>query len=514
MTGHAYAGYSDAELHAEARRLAALQDPAMMGLYLNPGGAYRVRAHTRLIASALAELGPDADRLLVTTPPQVGKSVLVSELLPIWWLARRPADRIAIASYAGSLATKKSRAVRRLVAEHGEAFGLHLQRGEQTAYDWSLAEGGGVRAVGVGGGLTGHPITGVGIVDDPHKDRSEADTALMREHVWDWWSSVFLSRLRPGVPVVLVQTRWHPNDLAGRVLDHEGTTAEGGRWRVVHLPALATQETDPLGRAAGEPLTHPALADEARAELLAHWHDKRRTTTPRDWGALYQGDPQPAAGALLTHAEMADAYCPSPTAPTRRAVAVDPSGGGRDTAGVVAGYLGTDQRLYLTHDRTRQMSSDQWARAACTLAAETEATLIHVEKNYGGDMVTLAIRTAWDALQRERTIAAEALPPFVQPVTARAGKLLRAEPVAQQWREGRVRLAAHLPELVSEWVSWQPGSDSPGRIDASVYLAYGLLRAPGARESISSPAGVSLSSVGTGRASVGAATIGRSGYVR
>lgn len=509
-----YAGYSDAALHAEARRLAALQDPAMMGLYLHPGGAYRVRAHTRLIASALAQLGPDADRLLVTTPPQVGKSVLVSELLPVWWLARRPEDRIAIASYAGSLATKKARAVRRLIASHGAEFGLHLQHGEQTAYDWSLTAGGGVRAVGVGGGLTGHPITGVGIVDDPHKDRREADSALMREHVWDWWSSVFLSRLRPGVPVVLVQTRWHPDDLAGRVLNHEGTATEGGRWHVVHLPALATQEDDPLGRAPGEPLTHPALTDDEREQLLAHWHDKRRTSTPRDWGALYQGDPQPAEGALLTHAEMAAAYCPTPAAPARRAVAVDPSGGGRDTAGVVAGYLGTDQRLYLTHDRTRRMSSHQWARTACTLAYETDAALVLVERNYGGDMTTLAVRTAWDALQREGTIPADALPPYVQPVTARTGKLLRAEPVAQQWREGRVRLAAHLPELVTEWVSWQPGSDSPGRIDASVYLAYGLLRAPSAREAISSPAGVSLSSVSAGRGGIGAASIGRSGYVR
>ncbi|MDJ1135402.1 hypothetical protein [Streptomyces iconiensis] len=72
----------------------------------------------------------------------------------------------------------------------------------------------------------------------------------------------------------------------------------------------------------------------------------------------------------------------------RRAVAVDPSGGGKDTAGVAAGFLGVDQRLYFTHDRTRRMSSDQWARAACALTYETDATLILVEKNYGGDMVT------------------------------------------------------------------------------------------------------------------------------
>jgi phage terminase large subunit-like protein len=212
---------------------------------------------------------------------------------------------------------------------------------------------------------------------------------------------------------------------------------------------------------------------------------------------------------------MAAAYCPTPATPARQAVAVDPSGGGRDTAGIVAGYLGIDQRLYLTHDRTGRMPSDQWARAACSLAAETDASLILVEKNYGGDMTTLVIRTAWDALQREGVIPSDALPPYVQPVTARAGKLLRAEPVAQQWREGRVRLASHLPELVSEWVSWQPGSDSPGRIDASVYLAYGLLRAPTVKDAISSPAGVSLTQAGQGRpGSLGAVSLGRGGYGR
>ena len=134
-----------------------------------------------------------------------------------------------------------------------ECYGLTLMRGEASVYDWSVTAGGGVRAAGVGGALTGFPITGVGIVDDPHKDRRDADSLRMRDRVWEWWSSVFLSRLRPGVPVVLCQTRWHEDDLAGRVLNHEGNWDEGGRWRVLHLPALAVSEHDPLGRPYGAP---------------------------------------------------------------------------------------------------------------------------------------------------------------------------------------------------------------------------------------------------------------------
>ncbi|MFC4328330.1 terminase large subunit domain-containing protein [Streptomyces andamanensis] len=492
-----FADLTSTDTRAEAKRLAALTNPATMGRYLDPYG-FQARAHTRLIGQELHGLGRDFDRLLLTTPPQVGKSTIVSELLPFWWLARHPSSHSAIVSYAASLALKKSRAARRHVIERGAQYGLYLQRGETSVHDWAVTSGGGLRATGVGGSLTGFPITGVGIVDDPHKDRRDADSLRMRNRVWEWWSSVFLSRMRPGVPAILVMTRWHEDDLAGRVLRHEGTTDKGGRWRVVHLPAIATHADDPLGREIGAPLTHPALEDHELAALLAHWEDKRRTSTPRDWGALYQGDPQPAEGALITRDQLADQRRlhghPAVPPPERKAVAVDPSGGGRDVAGIIAGYRGTDQRLYITHDRSRACSSAQWSRRACLLAYETEATVIIVEKNFGGDMVNLAISTAWDALKKEGAIPADAVKPYVQLVHARTGKLLRAEPIAQQWLEDRIRTAAYLPEMEEEWATWQPDhTDSPGRIDASTYLAYGLLKVPGASQHLGNAAAVSLS---------------------
>lgn len=517
MPTSTFADLSSAETRAEAKRLAALTNPATMGRYLDPYG-FQARAHTRLIGGELTRLGRDYDRLLLTTPPQVGKSTLVSELLPFWWLAHHPSQRSGIASYAASLAIKKSRAVRRHVIEHGAEFGLEMRRGESSVYDWSTTAGGGIRATGVGGSLTGFPITGIGVCDDPHKDRRDADSLRMRNRVWEWWSSVFLSRLRPGVPVVLVMTRWHEDDLAGRVLRHEGIFGYGGRWRVVHLPATAVALDDPLGREHGAPLTHPALDDLDLAALTDHWRDKKATSTPRDWGALYQGDPQPSENALITRDQLAAQRRlnghPDVPGRERTAVAVDPNGGGRDTAGIVGGFRGTDGRLYITHDRTRRMSSVEWSRRACLLAHEISATVIYVEKNFGGDMVNMAISTAWDALKREGSIPQDAVKPYIALVSARTGKFLRAEPIAQQWIEDWIRTAAYLPELEEEWATWQPdNTDSPGRIDASTYLAYGLLKVPGASQHIGNPAGISLAAAAQGGqpGGLGSIPLGRGG---
>ncbi|MGW7505893.1 terminase large subunit domain-containing protein [Streptomyces albidoflavus] len=504
----AYADMTTNQVWAERRRLAALRDPAMMGRYLSPKH-YNARAHTKLIASKLTQLGPGGvDRLMVFTPPQVGKSVLVSELMPFWWLCKHPRDRVIIGSYATSLAKKKSKAVRDKVEEHGAAFGLHLDPRDRAVTDWSLTTGGGIKVAGVNSALTGFPAN-IAAVDDPHKNRKEAESKAMRDNVWSWWSSTVLTRLSPGAPVMLVQTRWHEDDLAGRLLRKEGRVEDGGRWVVVNLPAVASHMDDPLGREPGDPLTHPLIEDDDTAALAAHWQDKRSSVDARDWGALYQGEPKPREGALLKQDQVErQRHFGIEVGRVRRAVSVDPSGGGKDTAGIVAGFLGDDQRVYITHDWTRVMPSTEWARQVCLLAYETEAQVIYVEKSYGGDLSIIPVSGAWDQLQREGRIPAGAMKPWIEPKTARSGKYLRAEPIAQAWLEDRVRTYAYMPELEDEWETWVPGpSDSPGRIDASVYLVFGLLQLPGSEQHIGSAAGVSISQASGAPASGGLGSI-------
>jgi len=463
-----------------------MRDPATMARGLDP--TFKMRPHTRVIGQAMAGLlTGDYDRLLILTPPQVGKSTLVAEWGPFWWLANRPSDDIVIASYGADLAVDRSKGVRQRIADYGADYGIFTRPGSEAAHDWETSQGGHLRAVGVAGGLSGFPANWV-IVDDPHADRAQAESAASRKAVHNWWSSTASKRLQPDVGVVCcIMTRWNLDDFAGRRLKEEGRLEEGGRWKVVHLPAIADPKfgEDPIGRAPGEPLTHPKIPTKDRSKLMAWWDDMKRTSMVRDWHSLAQGDPQPTEGALVT-AELLELLRDGKTVvePQRVAVAVDPSGGGRDTAGVVGGCLGADGRLWITDDVSGVMPSAVWSREACLLAHRLNASVIVYENNYGGDMIKIVVMSAWDALVKEGKIPREKLPPQLKPVHAKQGKLLRAEPIAQQMILDRVRLRKIFPDLEREWATWQPTDPlSPGRIDASVYLAYHLLPIPQAGHS-------------------------------
>lgn len=455
-----------------------LRDPVTLARGLDQ--TYRMRPHLRVIGEALVGLeAGEYDRLLVITPAQVGKSTTVGEWFPFWWLCVHPEDRVAVTSYSDDLALRRGKAIRKYIGEYGSEFDLTLLPGSEAAQDYDTTQGGGVRSVSLGAGLTGFSVNLL-VVDDPHKDRQEAESAKMRERVHDWWSSAALKRLQPDRnAVVAIQTRWHPDDFAGRRLEEDGRLEDGGRWKVVHLPAVADPKfgPDPLGRRPGDPLPHPKIPTRNRPALRAWWADVKKTSSVRDWHAIAQGDPQPAEGALVSR-DLLRAIRDGITVvePQRIAVSIDPSGGGRDTAGIIGGFLGADSRVWITHDQSAAMSSAEWSRRACMLAHETNAAVIYVEWNFGRDMCTLAIGTAWKALQDESRIPKGKLMPLIDAVHAKQGKLLRAEPIAQQMVEDRVRLRGMMTDLENEWATWMPtDSDSPGRIDASCVLVYGLI---------------------------------------
>lgn len=235
---------------------------------------------------------PDG-RLIISMPPQEGKSSRVSRDFVIHALTRNPDMRVVMASYSQSLANRNGRAVRNAIASHPE-LGISIAADHGAAAEWSLARHqGGVRSVGRGAGIVGHPAELI-IIDDPLKDRTEADSETTRETCWSWWTESLSTRLAPGAPVVLIMTRWHTDDLAGRLLAAE----DGHLWRVLNIPAQADHhpehgETDPLGRQPGE------WMQSARRRTPTQWETIRRRVGIRGWNAQYQGRPSPTEGSMI-----------------------------------------------------------------------------------------------------------------------------------------------------------------------------------------------------------------------
>lgn len=440
------------------------------------------RWHHRNYHDVLDQLALDLDSgackmATLSMPPQTGKSSWVNWFV-FWWNARHPEDPIIRMSYAASLAAKHSRSVQDMVTDHGGQFGLLPKKGAWAQDEWETRTGAALRSGGMITGVSGYPAT-VMILDDPLSGRAQADSNIIRDKVWDEYSGSLVSRMRPGAPLLIVATRWHEDDPIGRLIEKHGDEREGGKVRVINLPAIAGPD-DVLGRAEGEPLQHPWIDPEDTEAALAHWDDQKAKSSMRDWYSLYMGNPVPVTGALLTE-EQVKAATWRGNLPTfyRTGVAIDPSGGGRDVAGVVGCGVTEDDIVIWTHDKSGRMNSDEWATAACLLAFEIEANDIVYEFNYGGDQAKFLLRSVWKGLVADGTVKGPC--PRIVAVNAKKNKRVRAEPIAVQVKLGNIKFyGLHVLKLGAEWQTWQEDSkESPGRIDASSYLAYRYLKIPG-----------------------------------
>ena len=228
-------------------------------------------------------------RLLITMPPQEGKSTLATRFFVGWSLTCNPYARWGIASYADRLAGNWSRRIRNDIIGSGRGaydLGIRLGRDQKASDEWRLANGvGGVYAGGIGSSWSGTPLDGL-VIDDPHKDRKAVDSLVQRDDVWDWYPTG-TARLSPGGPVILILTRWHWDDLAGRLLRDQP-----GVWRVIHIPAQADptiQSPDILGRAPGE------YMESSRRRTREGWEIRKRDAGA-EWTPLYQGAPASPGG--------------------------------------------------------------------------------------------------------------------------------------------------------------------------------------------------------------------------
>ncbi len=240
---------------------------------------YLIGHHHRRIAEALmaVERG-EIKRLIIQAPPRHGKSLLTSEYFPAWYLGRNPDRYIICATYGQELADDFGRKVRNQLRDdlHHAVFpACKLSEDSQSASRFGTLAGGSYFALGVGGAATGRGAHLL-VCDDPLKGREEADSETYRRRLKDWYASVAYTRLMPGGAIIIMNTRWHEDDLTGWVLAEHAHE----NWTVLDLPAL-----DDHGRA-----LWPEQYDETALERI------RRTIGSREWEALYMQRPAPDTG--------------------------------------------------------------------------------------------------------------------------------------------------------------------------------------------------------------------------
>lgn len=214
-------------------------------------------------------------------PPRHGKSEYCSKYLPSWYAGTHPNNRVLLTSYNATYASEWGRKSRNLLEEYGSKFGVSIDRASFASDRWNIdSHDGGMGTAGAGGTLTGRGADLL-ICDDPIKNAEEASSKLIRDKIWDWWGSTAYTRLEPGGAAIVIQTRWHRDDLCGRLLKQ---MEDGGeQWRVLRLPAIS-----PEGK---------ALWPERYSES-----DLLRIKTAIGsyyYSALYQQDPIPDGGQFF-----------------------------------------------------------------------------------------------------------------------------------------------------------------------------------------------------------------------
>lgn len=264
-----------------------------MGLALAASNyRYQIPDHINLLNKKLQEIAfGDSKRLMVFLPPRHGKSMLVSHYFPAWYLGMFPDKKVILAAYEADFAATWGRKARDVLNEYGKPFyGIQINDKSSAANRWDIqGHIGGMVTAGVGG-----PITGKGadilIIDDPIKNSEEANSQTYRDKTWEWYQSTAYTRLEPNGSIILIMTRWHKDDLAGRILD-QMEQSRGENWEIINLPAIA-EDHDILSRKVGEPLW-PERYD------LKELERKKNTTGSYWWSAMYQQRPQPPKGGLL-----------------------------------------------------------------------------------------------------------------------------------------------------------------------------------------------------------------------
>lgn len=376
----------------EARR-------SFSGFLQYSGGPIPAAHHQLIIDELESVVRGDCQRLMIFLPPGSAKSTYASVWFPSYYLSRNRENTVIAASHTADLAENFGRKVRNLVAgEHWRAVnagGLNPEM--KSVANWSTTLGGEYFAVGFTGNVTGRRADLL-LIDDPIKGREDADSVRIRNKVWDAYKSDLRTRMRPGGAIIIIQTRWHEDDLAGRILpeDYDFRSGivearDGEQWRVISIPAIAEQN-DVLGRSPGEALWPewwpPGFLEQEKI-----------SQGPRNWAALYQQRPAPEEGdyferGWIRYYERLPLNCRFFGFSD---YAVDPDGGDYTVHGIVAVTDDLDDAFLVDWWR-ENAASDEWAARLVDMAIAYNVVAWYEEAG----VIAKAVAPLIDQEQRSR----------------------------------------------------------------------------------------------------------------
>lgn len=384
-----------------------------------------------------ASIRGESPRLMLTMPPRHGKTELASIRFPAYALGRYPHIGIISTSYSSTLTRRANKEIQRIIdsKEYGVIFPATKLGAKMSGYTRNSDEfevvgnKGFFKGVGVGGGLTGFGAT-ILQIDDPFKNRAEADSITIRENVWDWYTSSFYTRLAPGGGIIIINTRWHEDDLSGRLLQMSKDDMYADKWRVVNFKAIATEDEE--HRKEGEAL-HP---ERYSVSLL---NSIKTAVGSRDWSALYQQEPVPDGGAVFKREWLKYHHYTRNEHPNFDSVALSWDMAFKDTAGSdyvvgqVWGKKGPD--LYLMDQVRGRMDFTATVKAFKMMCeAWKPAQAKYVEDKANGTAVI-------NILQKEI--------PGIIPVTPDGGKVARSHAVTPYFESGNIYIPHHS---IAPWV--------------------------------------------------------------
>ena len=445
----------------EARRELARRHMSDFVLYVDRN--YQMNWHHQLLCEYLDRLAQkEIRRLMVFMPPRHGKSELVSRKFPAFLLGNKPDTSIISCSYASDLASRMNRDVQRLIDSpeyeqlfpNSRLFGKNIRSTARGRYlrnsdIFEIVNHRGVyRSAGVGGGITGMGGEYI-IIDDPVKNREEADSATYREKVYNWYTSTLYTRLEKDGCILLTLTRWHEDDLAGKLLKASEDGAD--QWTILELPAICEEPIKPYDiRREGEALWKWKYDESALSKMKA-------TVGSRDWAALYQQHPTPGEGGTFKR-EWWNYYKVLPSGLYDYIQSWDCTFKDAQSSDYVVGQVWARKgsSRYLLDQVRGRMSFTETIRAVRSLSAKwPQAVRKLIEDKANGTAVI-------DVLRKE-------LPGLV-PVEPEGGKIVRANAVTAVVEAGNVFLpdpsiAPWVHDFVEEHALFPNGSNDD-QVDA------------------------------------------------